>query len=110
MEARYAAPAMSEELTFRDFAAAVMGNDLAKASSVLEVLLGLQPAAAGAATQRFHEQMSASPAFMMKAMGLRPVVESGDAARLRELLAELFGCEGGALETAVATVRSRYPS
>ena len=64
------------ELTFRDFAGAVMQGDAAKAATVLQELLALSPDAAMAATAHFRGRM-ADPAFMPKAMGLRTAVQTG---------------------------------
>src|SRR5262245_56932061 len=59
------------ELTFRDFAGAIMQNDAGAAARVLEELLGLDAKAAAAAAAHFQAQMAQGPQFMMKAMGLR---------------------------------------
>jgi hypothetical protein len=65
------------EVTFRDFAAAIMKGDAGAASAALQPLLGLDPAAAQAATQHFQAQSAAAgPAFMAKAMGLRTALAS----------------------------------
>ena len=78
------------DVTFRDFAGAVMtGNDPA-AARVLEQLLALAPQAAEAATAHFRAHM-ADPAFMPKAMGLRTAVASGTDAEIAALLADCFG-------------------
>lgn len=102
--------AMSGEPTFRDFAGAVLSNDMAKASATLSALLNLDAPAARAATEHFQLQMSTGPAFMMKAMGMREVVQGGDQDKLRALLSELFGLSKDAQETALAAIRARYPS
>jgi hypothetical protein len=100
---------MNEPLTFRDFAAAIMSNDVAKASSVLEVLLGLEPERARLAAQHFAERMqSGGPEFMMKAMGMRQVVEARDESQLKALLGDLFGLEGDLRDQATATIAARY--
>src|SRR4051794_33229982 len=98
------------ELTFRDFAGAVMGNDTTRAAEVLEQLLGLDPASALSATTHFQSSMSADPAFMGKAMGLRAAVTGGGDAEIGALLGDCFGLEGGAVGKAVATLRTRYPA
>jgi hypothetical protein len=59
------------DLTFRDFAGAVMQGDASRAASVLQELLALSPDAATAATAHFRDRMT-DPGFMPKAMGLRP--------------------------------------
>ena len=99
---------MDEPLTFRDFAAAIMSQDVDKASSVLEVLLGVDPDQARAAAEHFAVRMQAGPEFLMKAMGMRQVVEAGDAPKLSELLGELFGLDPALRERASATIRGTY--
>lgn len=98
------------DVTFRDFAGAVMRGDLPAAASVLQVLLGLAPDAAAAATAHFQMQMkSGGPAFMGKAMGLRTAVTSGSDAEIGALLADCFGLSGPSVAEAVATLRAKYP-
>ncbi len=80
------------EVTFRDFAGAVMKGDAAAASSVLQELLGLSEAQASAATAHFRSRM-ADPAFMPKAMGLRTAVTSGSDDEIRALLGDCFGLD-----------------
>lgn len=99
---------MNEPLTFRDFAAAIMSNDVTKAASVLETLLGVDAARATAAAEHFAQRMQAGPEFMMKAMGMRQVVETRDEAKLKELLTDLFGLEGELRDRASATIAGRY--
>ena len=99
---------MTEPLTFRDFAAAVMSNDVTKAASVLETLLGLDAARATAAAQHFAGRMQSGPEFMMKAMGLRQVVEARDQGKIKELLTDLFGLEGDVRDSASAAIAARY--
>jgi len=97
------------EVTFRDFAAAVMQNDMAAAARVLETLLALDPARAAAAAAHFHDQMTGQgPAFMSKAMGLRTAVTSGRDEEMRPLLADCFGLAGDDLAAAMAALRQRY--
>ena len=96
------------ELTFRDFAGAVMTGDDARAATVLQELLGLAPDAAASATSHFRAQM-ANPAFMPKAMSLRTAVQSGSDAEISQLLADCFGVSGDASTAAVAVLRVRYP-
>ncbi len=99
---------MTEPLTFRDFAAAAMSNDVTKASSVLETLLGLDAPRARVAAEHFAERMQSGPEFMMKAMGMRQVVEARDEGKLKELLTDLFGLEGDLRDRASATIAARY--
>jgi len=96
------------DLTFRDFAGAVMTGDAERASGVLQQLLGLAPDAAASATAHFRAQMQ-SPAFMPKAMGLRAAVESGSDSEISALLADCFGLDEAARPAAVAALRTRYP-
>jgi len=93
------------EVTFRDFAGAIMKGDVEAAGSVLHQLLGLDAVASRAAAQHFHAQSAAlGPAFMGKAMGLRAAVASGAEAEIRTVLEDCFGLADGALATAVATL------
>jgi hypothetical protein len=98
------------ELTFRDFAGAIMGNDTARAGEVLEALLGLDHDAALAAAGHFQRSMGADPAFMGKAMGLRTAVTSGSDAEIAALLGDCFAIKGDAVAPAVATLRKKYPA
>jgi hypothetical protein len=108
------------EVTFRDFAAAIMKGDADAASAALQPLLGLDPAAARAAAQHFQAQFGAAgPAFMAKAMGLRTALAGGAAAgtavagdggvdaELGALLGDCFGLADAPLATAIATLRRR---
>lgn len=95
--------------TFRDFAGAIMGGDTAGAASVLTTLLGLDDAAANAATAHFQSLMSADPNFVMKAMGLRTAVTSGSDEEIATLLTECFGLRDARLQNAVATLKRLYP-
>lgn len=99
---------MSDNVTFRDFAAALMSNDRARAAGVLSALLGVEPAGAERATAFFHEQMTSSPAFMQEAMSMRAAVEARDEARLSELITTCFQLPDAA--SAAAHLLSRYPS
>src|ERR1043166_1675234 len=75
------------EVTFRDFAAAIMKGDVAAAGAVLQPLLGLPPDQAQQAAQHFHAQSTAQgPAFMGKAMGLRTAMASGSDTEIAALL------------------------
>jgi hypothetical protein len=98
------------QLTFRDFAGAVMENNTGRASEVLAHLLGLDPAGATAAAQHFQSRMAADPAFMGKAMGLRTAVTSGTDQDIATLLGECFGLSGNAVPAAVAALREEYPA
>lgn len=93
------------EVTFRDFAAAIMTGDGEAAGAVLQPLLGLAPDAARAAAQHFQSQSAAQgPAFMGKAMGLRTAVASGSEAEIAPLLRDCFGLTGEPLASALATL------
>lgn len=96
------------ELTFRDFAGAVMQGDAAKAATVLQELLALSPDAATAATEHFRGRM-AEPAFMPKAMGLRTAVQTGSDEDIAALLGDCFALDAPAQAASVAALRTRYP-
>lgn len=99
------------EVTFRDFAAAIMKGDGAAAATALEPLLGLAPDAARAAAQHFLAQStSGGPAFMARAMGLRSTLATGTDADIADLLGDCFGLADAPLATAVATLRNRPAS
>lgn len=96
------------EVTFRDFAAAIMKGDVAAAGAVLQPLLGLLADDARAAAQHFQAQSAAiGPAFMGKAMGLRTAMASGSDAEIGALLHDCFGLAGAQLATAIATLKPR---
>jgi hypothetical protein len=96
------------EVTFRDFAAAIMKGDVDAAGAVLQPLLGLEPTVAHTAAQHFQAQAAAQgPAFMGKAMGLRTVLASGSDPEIGALLGDCFGLTGAPLATAVATLKPR---
>jgi hypothetical protein len=95
------------ELTFRDFAGAIMQGDTVRASTVLKELLALTPDQATGGTAHFAAR-SKDPAFMMKAMSLRTAVTSGNDDEIAALIADCFGLEGDARTSAVASIRSRY--
>ena len=98
------------DVTFRDFAGAIMKGDVEGAGVVLQQLLGLDAAAAATAAQYFQAQAAAvGPAFMGKAMGLRAAVTSGSEAEIAALLADCFGLADAPLATASATLQ-RKPS
>jgi hypothetical protein len=96
------------ELSFRDFAGAIMQGDLPRAQGVLQELLGLAEAQAQGATEHFASRAK-SPDFMMKAMGLRTAVTSGSDDDIGALLGDCFGLDGDVRTSAVATLRTRYP-
>src|SRR5262249_34856033 len=58
--------AVMAEPTFRDFAGAIMASDTVRAAELLAVLLGLDAAAATAATAHFRDSMAADSAFVSK--------------------------------------------
>jgi hypothetical protein len=96
------------ELTFRDFAAAIMKGDVDGAAAVLQPLLGLDAVAARAAAHHFHAQSAAvGPPFMAKAMGLRTAIAGGSDTEVEALLRDCFGLVDAPLATAVATLRPR---
>ena len=98
------------ELSFRDFAGAIMSNDTARAAEVLEQLLGVDAATALSATTHFQTSMTADPSFMGKAMGLRAAVSGGTDADIGALLNDCFGLADASVAPAVATLRKRYPA
>lgn len=96
------------DVTFRDFAGAIMRNDAPAAAAVLTTLLGLDAPSATAATAHFRGRM-ADPAFMPKAMGLRTAVTTGSDADIGALLADCFGLIDAPAAAALAALRTRYP-
>jgi hypothetical protein len=96
------------DVTFRDFAGAIMRGDTAAASTVLETLLELPPDHAAAATEHFRGRM-ADPAFLPKAMSLRTAVTSGSDDEIGALLEDCFGLTGPERTDAISAVRRRYP-
>src|SRR4051794_4833501 len=98
------------ELTFRDFAGAIMGGNTERAAEVLEELLGLDKPAATGAAAHFLKSMAADPAFMGKAMGLRAAVTGGTDQDVGALLGDCFGLQGDAVAPAVAALRQKYPA
>ena len=94
------------DVTFRDFAAAIMKGDVEAAGGVLQTLLGLGADDARAAAQHFQAQSAAGgPAFMGKAMGLRTAVAGGVEADIAALLRDCFGLAEPQLGAAVAALR-----
>ena len=98
------------ELTFRDFAGAIMGNDTIRAGEVLEQLLGVDAPAGRSAATYFQQHMSSDPSFMTKAMGLRAAVTGGTDTEIAALLGDCFGVSGDAVPGALAALRKKYPS
>jgi hypothetical protein len=98
------------QLTFRDFAGAIMGGDTGRAAEVLQALLGLDSTAATAAATHFQASMASDPGFMSKAMGLRAAVTGGSDQDIAALLGDCFGLTGDAVPSAVAALRKQYPA
>jgi hypothetical protein len=96
------------DLTFRDFAGALMQGDRPGATTMLEQLLGLATPDATKATDYFGDRLK-DPTFMVKAMGLRTAVTSGSDADISNILGECFGLDEAQRPAAVAAVRKRYP-
>jgi hypothetical protein len=97
------------DVTFRDFAAAILRDDLDAAGGVLQALLGVDADGGRAAAVHFQAQMKAGgPAFMGKAMGLRTAVTAGTDDEIGALIGECFGLSGSSLAASVATLRARY--
>lgn len=99
---------MSTEVTFRDFAGAVMSGNRPRAAEVLQTLLGVEASVAESATDTFAGRMK-DPAFVPKAMSLRTAVTSGTDDEIRALVADCFGLADQPLDTAVTSLRARYP-
>ena len=99
---------MTAPPTFRDFAMASMEGDGAAAVPLLATLLGVDEATARTSTDHFRAQMTTGQAFMMKAMGMRTVVESKDEAALVTLIEECFALSPDAAKRAAAVVLARY--
>jgi hypothetical protein len=95
------------DLTFRDFAGAIMQGDTVRASTVLQELLALTQDQATAGTSHFGARTK-DPAFMMKAMGLRTAVTGGTDEEIAALLSDCFGLDGDARTSAITAIRSRY--
>lgn len=96
------------DVTFRDFAGALMESDDAKAAEVLSTLLGVDGDTASAGVTHFKAEMQKSPDFMMKAMGMRTVVESKDEAGLKTLIGECFGFDEGQSAASAEAVLNHY--
>lgn len=96
------------EVTFRDFAGAVMQGNTPAAASVLEQLLALAPERARVATEHFRARM-AEPAFLPRAMSLRTAVTNGTDDEIRALLTDCFQIDAADQPAALAELRRRYP-
>ncbi len=96
------------DITFRDFAGAVMQGNRTAAVGILEQLLGLGSDDAGRATDHFTQQMK-DAAFLPKAMSLRAAVTNGSDEDISSLLGDCFGLAADQRTTAVAALRKRYP-
>ncbi len=96
-------------LTFRDFAAALMGGDEARAREILAQLLAVDAAVAEAATRTFAEKMATGPAFIEKAMSMRTAVAAKDPAALTALIEACFGLAADVARGSAAAVLARYP-
>lgn len=99
---------LMSQLTFRDFAGALMGGDAARASEILTELLGVERATADAATSHFGARMAEGPAFVQKAMSMRNAVESKDATALSGLIEACFGLSADVAKASAEAVLSRY--
>jgi hypothetical protein len=97
------------DVSFRDFAAALMQGKQADAAALLARLLGLAAPDAAAATAHFSGRMK-DPAFMTKAMSLRTAVTSGSDDDIDRLLADCFGLDAAHRPAAIAALRKRYPA
>lgn len=94
------------DVTFRDFAGAIMTGNVEAAGGVLQPLLGLPAEDARVAAEHFQAQSTAQgPAFMGKAMGLRAAMTTGSDGELGALLSDCFGLAGAPLATAIATLK-----
>jgi hypothetical protein len=98
------------DLTFRDFAGAIMGGDMGRAALVLEALLGLDKPSAATAAGFFKQSMGADPSFMSKAMGLRTAVTTGTDQQIGQLLKDCFNLRGPQVTAAIAALRKHYPA
>ena len=99
------------EVTFRDFAAAIMQGNVEAAGGVLQQLLALDADGARAAALHFQAQAaSGGPAFMGKAMGLRSAVASGTREDIAALLTDCFGLADPQRAAAVDALRPAKPA
>lgn len=99
---------MTTTPTFRDFAGAIMQGDLDAASSLLETLLGTDPAQSRASAEHFQRSMTSDPTFVQKAMGMRQVVTSGTREELQALLADCFQLDDATSLEAANAVWARF--
>ena len=99
------------EVTFRDFAGAVMAGDIPRAQQVLETLLALPADQAQTATEFFRAKAtSGDPAFLPKAMQLRAAVTTGSDDDIYGILVECFGLGADQRDAVISAVRKRYPA
>jgi|MudIll2142460700_1097286.scaffolds.fasta_scaffold08740_2 hypothetical protein len=99
------------DVTFRDFAGAVMSADTARATQTLETLLGLPTDQAQQATEHFRTRAtSGDPSFLPKAMQLRTAVTSGSDDEIFAILVECFGLATNQRASVIAALRKRYPA
>jgi len=97
------------DVTFRDFAGAVMSADTARATQALETLLGLPTDQAQQATEHFRTR-TGDPSFLPKAMQLRTAVTSGSDDEIFAILVECFGLAADQRASVLAALRKRYPA
>jgi len=97
-------------VTFRDFAGALMADDLPLASSHLEALLGVSVETARAGAEYFRAQISSDPSFMAKAMAMRQVVQTGTREELVTLLEDCFSLGSDSASAAAGVVWDRFRS
>ena len=94
------------EVSFRDFAGAIMKGDVEAAGAGLQQLLALDADGGRAAARHFQAEMTAGgPGFMAKAMGLRTAVAGGSPDEIAALLRDCFGLAGAPLAGALAALR-----
>ena len=99
------------DVTFRDFAGAVMAGDIPRAQQVLETLLALPPDQAQTATEFFRARVaSGDPAFLPKAMQLRAAVTTGTDDDIYAILVDCFGLTAPQRDAVISAVRKRYPA
>src|SRR5262245_28307405 len=96
------------QVSFRDFAGAIMQGDGATASCHLVTLLEVPAATADAAAKHFQQAMAQGPDFMMKAMGLRTAVTDPDLAKTTGLLVDCFGLDGAQAEQSAQALKRRF--
>lgn len=96
--------------TFRDFAGALMADDMTLAAGHLEVLLGVSADVARSGAEHFRSRIQSDAAFMTKAMGMRQVVQTGTREELVELLGECFSLEPSSAASAAHVVWKQFRS